>query len=86
MQAKLLLLTRSFDELWAERVEWHVDTANERSHQAALRLGATREAVIRHHHRHQSNGSLRDMVLYSMTADEWPDARALLDSLLRSRT
>jgi RimJ/RimL family protein N-acetyltransferase len=83
-EAKLLLLTRAFDELSAERVEWHVDTDNERSQQAVLRLGATREGVIRHHHRRQSDGSLRDLILYSMTADEWPDARTHLESLLRS--
>lgn len=85
-EAKLLLLTRAFDELSAERVEWHVDTDNERSHQAVLRLGATREGVIRHHHRRQSDGSLRDMALYSMTADEWPDARTRLNTLLRAHT
>ncbi|MEV4641995.1 GNAT family protein [Actinoplanes sp. NPDC049548] len=77
-EAKLLLLARAFEELAAERVEWHVDTANERSQRAVERLGATREGVIRHHHRRQSGGARRDMVLYGMTADEWPAARARL--------
>ncbi|MFC0067347.1 bifunctional pyridoxamine 5'-phosphate oxidase family protein/GNAT family N-acetyltransferase [Umezawaea endophytica] len=82
-EAKLLLLSRAFDELAAERVEWHVDTENTRSHRAVERVGATREGVLRHHHRRQSDGSLRDMVVYSMTADEWPALRARLTSALR---
>jgi RimJ/RimL family protein N-acetyltransferase len=82
-EAKLLLLSRAFDDLAAERVEWHVDTANGRSQRAVERLGATREGVIRHHHRRQSGGARRDMVLYGMIADEWPGARARLASATR---
>jgi RimJ/RimL family protein N-acetyltransferase len=74
-EAKLLLLGRAFDDLAAERVEWHVDTANVRSQRAVERLGATREGVIRHHHRRQSGGARRDMVLYGMLAEEWPAVR-----------
>lgn len=81
-EAKLLLLSRAFEELGAERVEWHVDTDNERSQRAVERLGATREGVIRRHHRRQSGGPRRDMVLYGMIADEWPGARARLAGAL----
>ncbi|MFC7479428.1 GNAT family N-acetyltransferase [Luedemannella flava] len=73
-EAKLLLLTRAFDELGAERVEWHTDIRNERSQAAIARLGANREAVLRHH-RLRPDGTWRDTVQYSMIADEWPTAR-----------
>ncbi|MGC4891298.1 bifunctional pyridoxamine 5'-phosphate oxidase family protein/GNAT family N-acetyltransferase [Micromonospora sp. DT227] len=76
-EAKLLLLTRAFEELDAVRVVWHTDIRNERSQRAIERLGATREGVLRHH-RQRPDGSWRDTVQYSMLAPEWPDARARL--------
>ncbi|GAA1759824.1 bifunctional pyridoxamine 5'-phosphate oxidase family protein/GNAT family N-acetyltransferase [Luedemannella helvata] len=81
-EAKLLLLERAFEVLVAERVEWHTDLRNERSQAAIARLGATREGVLRHHLL-RPDGSWRDSVLYAMTADEWPAARAALRSRLR---
>jgi RimJ/RimL family protein N-acetyltransferase len=76
-ESKLLLLRRAFDDLGAERVEWHTDIRNERSQRAIERLGASREGVQRRH-RQRPDGSWRDTVLYSMTADEWPAARQRL--------
>ncbi|RKT52122.1 GNAT family N-acetyltransferase [Saccharothrix australiensis] len=75
--AKLLLLTRAFEDLGAHRVGWHTDGRNERSQRAIERLGATREGLLRVH-RVRPDGSLRDTVVYSMTADEWPAAKAAL--------
>jgi RimJ/RimL family protein N-acetyltransferase/nitroimidazol reductase NimA-like FMN-containing flavoprotein (pyridoxamine 5'-phosphate oxidase superfamily) len=82
-EAKLLLLTRAFDELGAVRVEWHTDARNERSQRAIERLGATREGLLRRHRR-RADGSWRDTVLYAMTADGWPAARARLREHLRA--
>jgi RimJ/RimL family protein N-acetyltransferase/nitroimidazol reductase NimA-like FMN-containing flavoprotein (pyridoxamine 5'-phosphate oxidase superfamily) len=76
-ESKMLLLRRAFDDLGVERVEWHTDIRNERSQRAIARLGATREGVLRKH-RQRPDGSWRDTVLYSMTADEWPAARERL--------
>ncbi|MFK3980367.1 bifunctional pyridoxamine 5'-phosphate oxidase family protein/GNAT family N-acetyltransferase [Micromonospora sp. NPDC050397] len=81
-EAKLLLLTRAFEELGAERVAWHTDIRNERSRRAIERLGATREGVLRRH-RQRPDGSWRDTVLYAMTADEWPKAQLTLQEMLR---
>jgi RimJ/RimL family protein N-acetyltransferase/nitroimidazol reductase NimA-like FMN-containing flavoprotein (pyridoxamine 5'-phosphate oxidase superfamily) len=82
-ESKLLLLGRAFDDLGAERVEWHTDINNERSQRAIERLGATREGVLRRHRR-RPDGSWRDTVLYAMTAGEWPAARdRLSDRLVR---
>ncbi|MEU5943062.1 bifunctional pyridoxamine 5'-phosphate oxidase family protein/GNAT family N-acetyltransferase [Micromonospora sp. NPDC047548] len=76
-EAKLLLLTRAFDELGAVRVVWHTDIRNSRSQTAIERLGATREGVLRRH-RQRPDGSWRDTVLYAMTVDEWPNAQLRL--------
>ncbi len=81
-EAKLLLLRRAFDELGAVRVEWHTDLRNLRSQQAIERLGALREGVLRRHKR-RHDGSWRDTVLYAMTDEQWPAARARLAGRLR---
>ncbi|MGI5522753.1 bifunctional pyridoxamine 5'-phosphate oxidase family protein/GNAT family N-acetyltransferase [Micromonospora sp. CA-259024] len=81
-EAKLLLLSRAFDELGAVRVAWHTDIRNERSQVAIERLGATREGVLRMH-RQRPDGSWRDTVQYAMTVDEWPNAQARLRERLR---
>jgi uncharacterized protein len=76
-EAKLLLMTRAFEDLGAERVEWQTDNLNLRSQAAIERLGATREGVFRRHKR-RADGTWRDSVFYAMTADEWPAAKARL--------
>ncbi|HEX5597711.1 MAG TPA: bifunctional pyridoxamine 5'-phosphate oxidase family protein/GNAT family N-acetyltransferase [Micromonosporaceae bacterium] len=76
-EAKLLLLTRAFDELGAQRVVWHTDIRNERSQRAIERLGAQREGVLRRHRR-RTDDSWRDTVQYSMTVDEWQKAQVRL--------
>jgi len=80
-EAKLLLMSRAFDDLGAVRVEWQTDLNNTRSQAAIERLGATREGVLRRHRRRE-DGTWRDTVLYAMTADEWPAARNRLASRL----
>ncbi|MEV4500057.1 bifunctional pyridoxamine 5'-phosphate oxidase family protein/GNAT family N-acetyltransferase [Micromonospora arborensis] len=83
-EAKLLLLSRAFDDLGAVRVAWHTDIRNVRSQAAIERLGATREGVLRMH-RQRPDGSWRDTVQYAMTVDEWPNAQARLrERLLRT--
>ena len=76
-ESKLLMLTRAFEGLGAERVVWHTDIRNARSQLAIERLGATREGVLRHH-RIRRDGSWRDTVQYSMLSAEWPAARERL--------
>jgi RimJ/RimL family protein N-acetyltransferase len=81
-ETKLLLLTRAFEDLGAQRVVWHTDIRNERSQRAIERLGATREAVLRRH-RIRPDGSARDTVQYAMLVDEWPEAQLELRKRLR---
>jgi N-acetyltransferase len=81
-ESKLLLLRRAFDDLGCVRVVWHTDIRNERSQAAIARLGAHREGVLRKH-RIRRDGTWRDTVIFSMTDDDWPAARAALEEKLR---
>jgi N-acetyltransferase len=77
-EGKLLLMTRAFEHLGAVRVQFKVDSRNERSQAAMLKLGATREGVLRKYQR-RPNGFLRDSVMFSVLADEWPDVKHRLE-------
>ena len=80
-EAKLLLLEHAFEVLGAEKVFWYTDIRNWRSQQAIARLGATRDGLIRKQ-RLRPDGTWRDTVLYSMTAEEWPDSAERLRNRL----
>ena len=80
-ESKLILLSRAFEGLGAERVVWHTDVRNMRSQAAIERLGATREGVLRHH-RIRRDGSWRDTVQYSMLHADWPAAKARLTAAI----
>jgi len=78
---KLLLLEHSFAVLGAGRVQLKTDARNHRSQQAIARLGASYEGVLRRYQRRQ-DGTVRDTVLFSITAEEWPAVRAGLEARL----
>ncbi|WP_312833907.1 GNAT family protein [Comamonas sp.] len=78
---KLLLLTHAFETLDAAVVGWRTDNYNFASQRAIERLGAKKDGVIRHH-APRRDGTVRDTVLYSMLAGEWPEAKAQLLYLL----
>jgi N-acetyltransferase len=71
---KLLLLGLAFDTLRAGRVQLKTDVRNVRSQRAIARLGATCEGVLRRYQR-RADGTVRDTVLFSVTAEEWPRVR-----------
>lgn len=75
--AKLMLLTHAFDTLGARLVGWRTDNFNHASQRAIERLGARRDGVLRHHALRR-DGTVRDTVMYSLTAGEWPEVRAHL--------
>ncbi|GAB3381574.1 bifunctional pyridoxamine 5'-phosphate oxidase family protein/GNAT family N-acetyltransferase [Micromonospora halotolerans] len=81
-EAKLLLLTRAFEELDAVRVTWQTSSLNERSQRAIARLGAVREGTLRSNRR-RADGTWRESALYSMLDSEWPNAQATLRERLR---
>lgn len=78
---KRLLLGHAFDTLGVQSVYFHTSHLNLRSQAAIERLGAHRDGVLRAHKRHK-DGSLRDTVVYSITAAEWPAVRETLDARL----
>ena len=75
--AKLLLLMHAFDTLKAQLVGWRTDNYNFASQQAIERLGAKKDGVLRHHALRR-DGTVRDTVMYSLSAGEWPEVRAHL--------
>ncbi len=79
--AKLLLMTHAFETLGARLVGWRTDNFNFASQRAIERLGARKDGVLRHH-AVRRDGTIRDTVMYSMTAGEWPEARAELQARL----
>lgn len=74
---KLLMMAHAFDTLGCHVVGWRTDNFNHASQQAIERLGATKDGVIRGHAMRR-DGTIRDTVMYSMRAGEWPEARAQL--------
>jgi len=75
--AKLLLLAHAFETLGAQLVGWRTDVDNLASQRAIERLGAKKDGVLRHH-APRRDGSVRDTVMYSVTAAEWPGVKAHL--------
>ena len=80
--AKLLLLTYAFEVLQMGRVQLKTDIRNQRSQRAIAGIGATYEGVLRRFNR-RADGTVRDSVLFSVTAEDWPQVRARLRSRLR---
>ncbi|MDB5946022.1 MAG: putative acetyltransferase [Ramlibacter sp.] len=78
---KLLLLAHAFDTLGARLVGWRTDNLNFASQRAIERLGARKDGV-RRHHALRRDGTVRDTVMYSLAAGEWPETRAHLHDLL----
>jgi len=75
---KLLLLIHAFDTLGCKAVGLRTDAFNFRSQRAIEALGARKDGVIRHF-KMRSDGTVRDTVMYSILASEWPDVRRHLE-------
>lgn len=76
-ECKALLLAHAFETLGCGVVGLRTDNFNSASQKAIERLGAKRDGVIRHHARRR-DGTIRDTVMYSITAGEWPEVKAHL--------
>ena len=74
---KLLLMTHAFETLGARLVGWRTDNYNFASQRAIERLGARKDGVLRHHALRR-DGTVRDTVMYSLAAGEWPEVKAHL--------
>jgi RimJ/RimL family protein N-acetyltransferase len=83
-ESKLLLLRHAFETLGCIAVEFRTHWMNRQSRAAIERLGAKQDGVLRSHQL-MPDGSLRDTVVYSVIASEWPMVRNGLELRLARR-
>ena len=84
-QCKLLLLTHAFETLNCIAVEFRTHFFNHQSRRGIERLGAKLDGILRSH-QVEPNGTLRDTVVYSIIASEWPTVKAHLTYQLHDKT
>jgi N-acetyltransferase len=83
-QSKLLLLAHAFEKLDCIAVEFRTHFFNHQSRRGIERLGAKQDGILRSH-QIASNGTLRDTVVYSIIAAEWPTVKAHLSYQLNDK-
>ena len=83
-ESKILMLSHAFD-CGAVRVQFKVDSRNERSQAAVAKLGAVREGVLRRDMRTWT-GHMRDTVVFSILDSEWPTVKLRLEQRLTKLT
>jgi N-acetyltransferase len=83
-QCKLLLLSHAFEKLNCIAVEFRTHFFNHQSRRAIERLGAKQDGILRNH-QISANGTLRDTVVYSIIASEWPTVNAHLNYQLNEK-
>jgi len=83
-QCKLLLLTHAFEPLDCIAVEFRTHFFNQQSRRGIERLGAKLDGILRSH-QIAANGTLRDTVVYSIIAAEWPTVKAHLTYQLNEK-
>lgn len=84
-ECKLLLMSHAFEELGVECVRFETSWMNAQSRAAIERLGARCDGVLRGDKRERT-GALRDTVVYSVLAHEWPAVKDGLQHRLRHRS
>src|ERR1700712_5089066 len=77
-ECKLMLLTHAFEDLDCIAVEFRTHVLNTQSRRGIERLGAKLDGTLRSH-AIMPNGTVRDTVVYSITAAEWLMVRAHLN-------
>ena len=73
--------THAFETLGCHVVSWRTDNFNAASQKAIERLGVQKDGVL-HGHAMRRDGTIRDTVMYSLRAGEWPEVKAQLAYLL----
>jgi N-acetyltransferase len=79
---KFLLFSHAFEKIGCGVVGLRTDNFNFTSQRAIEALGAKKDGVIRHHWPRR-DGTVRDTVIYSVLAAEWPDVRRHLQARLK---
>lgn len=80
-EAKYLMLQHAFEQWKFNRVELLTDVLNTKSRAAISRLGAKEEGILRNH-MVMRDGRIRDSVVYSIVAAEWPSVKSRLENML----
>src|ERR1700738_1788582 len=83
-QCKLLLLAHAFEKLDCIAVEFRTHFFNHQSRRGIERLGGKLDRILRNH-QIAANGTLRDTVVYSIIAAEWPTVKAHLTYQLNEK-
>lgn len=83
-ECKYLLLKHAFEELSCVRVWFKTDLRNLRSQHAIEKLGAVKEGVLRNH-MIMPDGFVRELVIYSILPQEWPEVKQRLEARLMAR-
>jgi len=83
-QCKLLLLQHAFEKLDCIAVEFRTHFFNHQSRRGIERLGARQDGILRNH-QIAPNGTLRDTVVFSIIASEWPTVKAHLSYQLNEK-
>ncbi len=83
-QCKRLLLTHAFEAMNCIAVEFRTHFFNHQSRRAIERLGAKQDGSLRNH-QVAPNGTLRDTVVFSIIASEWPTVKAHLTYQLNDK-
>lgn len=79
-EALYLMIRHAMDDLGYRRMHWRCNSLNEKSRQAARRLGFRFEGVFYNHMIFK--GKNRDTAWYSILDDEWPEVRGILEDWL----
>jgi len=82
-EAKLLQLTHAFEALHCIAVEFRTHWHNRRSRWAIEALGAKQDGVLRNHDLWR-DGTIRDVVVFSIIESEWPTVKLSLTEKLTS--
>jgi N-acetyltransferase len=77
-ECKLMLLTHAFEDLDCIAVEFRTHVLNTQSRRGIERLGAKLDGTLRSH-AIMPNGTIRDTVVYSIAAAEWPMVQSHLN-------
>ena len=79
-EALYLMIRHAMDDLGYRRMHWRCNSLNEKSRQAARRLGFRFEGIFYKHMIFK--GRNRDTAWYSILDDEWPEVRGILEAWL----
>jgi RimJ/RimL family protein N-acetyltransferase len=79
-EALYLMIRHAMDDLGYRRMHWRCNALNQKSRQAALRLGFRFEGIFYNHMIFK--GKNRDTAWYSILDDEWPEVRGIFEAWL----